>query len=148
MKTVLRELGIIQIEEIKTMIRSIFSEEPWNDIWTEPQLHQYVLELMHNSNPLLLGLYEEENLIGISLGRIKHWCGGTEYWIDEFGVLPEKQRQGAGSEFLKGIKDLLTKRGIGGIVLLTERTAPAYHFYRKSGFQEKEEWAFLTYEDR
>lgn len=148
MKAVLRELGMIHMEEIKTMIRSIFSEEPWNDTWTETQLHQYVYELMHNSNPLLLGLYEEENLIGISLGRIKHWCEGTEYWIDEFGILPEKQRQGAGSEFLKGIKSLLTERGIRGIVLLTERTAPAYRFYRKHGFQDKEEWAFLTYEGR
>ena len=126
----------------------IFSKEPWNDTWTDEQLHLYVSELIENKNSLSFGLFENDHMIGMALGHIKHWYEGTEYWIDEFGVLPEKQRQGAGSEFLKGIKDLLTKRGIGGIVLLTERTAPAYQFYRKSGFQEKEEWAFLTYEDR
>ena len=144
----IREINLDHIAAIKKLMIDIFSKEPWNDTWTDDQLHLYVSELIENKNSLSFGLFENNHMIGMALGHIKHWYEGTEYWIDEFGVLPEKQRQGAGSEFLKGIKDLLTKRGIGEIVLLTERTAPAYQFYRKSGFQEKEEWAFLTYEDR
>ena len=127
----LRELGIRNAEEIKGLILKIFSREPWNDRWDDRQLELYVLELLGGSSPLLLGLYEEGELAGISLGRIKHWCQGTEYWIDEFGVAPEKQGRGLGTIFLGEIRRLLAGRGIGGIVLLTERTAPAYRFYEK-----------------
>ena len=28
---------------------------------------------------LSLGLYEDGALIGIALGRVRHWCTGTEY---------------------------------------------------------------------
>ncbi len=133
------ELGLDNIEEIKKIFLKIFSAEPWNDCWEDKQLHQYILELIGNSNSLSFGLYEGGTLIGISLGRIKHWCQGTEYWIDEFGILPEMQGQGFGSEFLKEIERALVKKGIPAIVLLTERTVPAYRFYQKCGFQEQEE---------
>lgn len=140
----IRELGSESAEKIGCMIAEIFSGDPWNDEWTEEGLRSYVFELLHGSNPLSLGLYEDGELIGISLGRIKHWWAGTEYRIDEFGILPAKQRRGAGRAFLEKIKGLLSERGIGGIVLLTERTAPAYRFYLENGFCEKEEQVFLA----
>lgn len=55
----LRELGAGDIREIKELILKIFTVEPWNDTWTEGQLQLYVFELLHNSGPLILGLYEE-----------------------------------------------------------------------------------------
>ena len=140
----LHELSAKNTSDIKRLLLEIFSGEPWNDVWADTQLELYVLELLGNSNPLLLGLYENGRLIGLSLGRIKHWCEGTEYWIDEFGILPEKQNQGAGTEFLTKIKRYLSERGVAGMVLLTERTVPAYHFYKRNGFYEKEEQAFLA----
>ena len=86
-----KELNTERIEEIKEAMTAIFSVEPWNDVWNPEQLHVYVLEIIGNRNSLSFGLYEGGRLIGISLGRIKHWCEGTEYWIDEFGILPKWQ---------------------------------------------------------
>lgn len=116
----------------------------WKDIWTNEQLNIYVLELIGNNNSLSLGLYEKGNLIGISLGRVKHWCEGTEYWIDEFGILPEEQENSYGSEFLRKIEYFLDEKNIAAIVLLTEKTVPAYRFYKKNGFFEKDEQTFLV----
>lgn len=116
-------------------------------MWQEERLRAYVRQLLHVPDPLLLGLYEDGALIGISLGRIKHWCAGVEYWIDEFGVLPQKQGQGVGSAFLKQIKAFLAEMGIHTVALLTERTAPAYAFYLQNGFFEKKEQAFLVWEE-
>ncbi len=122
----------------------IFSEEPWNDIWTDEQLHLYVSELIDNKNSLSFGLFENDNMIGMALGHIKHWHEGTEYWIDEFGVLSEKQKCGIGTEFLIEIEKVLSDKGIIYIALLTEKTVPAYHFYKKNGFDENEETRFLV----
>ncbi len=90
----IRELNVNNIDDIKNAILNIFSKDPWNDTWTEEQLHLYVLDLIENKNSLSFGFYENQNLVGISLGKVKHWCEGTEYWIEEFGILPEKQKSG------------------------------------------------------
>ena len=140
----LKKLDIQDTDAIKKLIVDIFSREPWNDIWEDAQLQLYVLEIIGNKNSLSFGLYEDGVLIGMALGRIRHWCRGTEYWIDEFGILPEKQSKGAGSEFLRMTEDYLSRQGIGGIVLLTERTAYAYEFYKRNGFHELEDQAFLV----
>ena len=141
----IRELDESHTDEIKSVFLKIFSEEPWNDAWTDRQLQLYILELMGNSNPLLLGLYDNERLAGISLGRIRHWYTGVEYWIDEFGVLPEYQQKGTGSDFMKKIKEFLADRDVKVITLLTDRTFPAFRFYKKNGFSEREEQVFMVY---
>ena len=142
----MRELHKEQAEEIQEAIEKIFSPAPWNDVWTKEQLREYVLELLENRNPLSLGLYEGNCLIGISLGRIKHWCTGTEYWIEEFGILPQWQGKGKGGEFLRKIQGHLAERGIHQMVLLTERGVPAYGFYQKNGFREVEGQVLFAWE--
>ena len=140
----IRELKMEDTEEIKKMVLAIFSEEPWNDVWTDEQLHLYVLELIGGSNSLAFGLYKDDLLVGISLGRVRHWCRGTEYWIDEFGILPEEQNRGLGTDFLQMIERALLERDITEIVLLTERTVYACNFYKMNGFEEKEEQVFMA----
>ena len=75
----IRELGLEQTEEIKRLMVEIFSKDPWNDMWTDTQLHAYVLELIGNRNSLSFGLYQGSALIGMALGRIRSWYEGTEY---------------------------------------------------------------------
>ena len=108
----IRELNFYYIDTIKKLMVDIFSKEPWNDTWTDEQLHLYVSELINNKNSLSFGLFENNNMIGMALGHIKHWYEGTEYWIDEFGVIPEKQQCGIGAEFLTGIEKALALTGL------------------------------------
>lgn len=76
-----------ELEEIKDFFREIFMNEPWNDDWSDDeQLTNYILDLSGNRNSLPLGLFENNELIGFSLGNIIHWCAGTEYYIYEFCI--------------------------------------------------------------
>lgn len=84
------------------------------------------------------------DLIGMALGRIRSWYEGTEYWIDEFGIASEMQCRGAGTKFLTELECLLKGRGVKHIVLLTERSVPAYRFYLKNGFSEQQETVFFV----
>lgn len=45
---------------------------------------------------------------------------------------------------MKAIEKALAEKGIRQVVLLTERHVPAYHFYRKNGFEEKEDTVFFV----
>ena len=140
----LKRFTIGDIETIKKLMLDIFSGEPWNDVWTDAQLHRYVSELTGAENSLSFGLYQEGVPVGLALGRVKSWCTGVEYWVDEFGVLPGRQRRGLGSAFLRAIEAELLAQGVSQLVLLTGRTVPAYHFYRSNGFEEQAETVFFV----
>lgn len=140
----IRELTIANIEAIKTLMLGIFSKAPREDRWTNEQLHAYVSELIGNKNSLSFGAYKDEILIGMALGRVKSWYEGMEYWIDEFGILPEMQQSGLGTKFIHEIEQVLAGKGFAHIVLLTERNVPAYRFYQKNGFEEMANTVFFV----
>ena len=131
------ELDGSSFEEIKSLFRSVFTQPPWNDDWSnEEQLDQYLMDLMGARTPLVLGLVEDGELIGVSLGSIRHWYEGTEYIIDELCIKTELQGRGYGSQLLSLIEEHLRGRGLHTIYLTTDRDVPAFEFYRSRGFRE------------
>ena len=128
-----------KFDEIKLLFKDIFMNEPWNDDWSDDkQLTEYILDLTGNRNSLAIGLYDENELIGFSLGNIMHWCAGTEYYIYEFCIKRERQHNGLGTLFLNEIEAYVKSLGINHIFLQTDKIAPAYEFYKKNGFSELE----------
>ena len=133
----IKELADSDFDAVKKLFVSVFTKEPWNDDWSdENQLNEYLKDVMMGRNPLNLGLYDDGELVGISLGFIKHWCNGTEYYIDELCIQPERQGQGLGTKFFELMKPVMETRGIVQYFLQTDETAPAYSFYKKLGFTE------------
>lgn len=131
------ELDCSSFEDIKTLFRGAFTQPPWNDDWSDDeQLDQYLLDLMGARTPLVLGFVENGELIGVSLGNIRHWYEGTEYFIDELCIKTEMQGRGYGSLFLSLIEEYLRERDLHTIYLTTDRDVPAFEFYRSRGFKE------------
>ena len=65
--------------EIRELFVNVFTKEPWNDDWSdENQLRLYIHDLVGQDNSLTFGLYEGNELIGVSMGHNKHWYTGTE----------------------------------------------------------------------
>lgn len=134
-----------QIDEVKKLFRTVFMNEPWNDDWSnEEQLDNYMLDLTGNRNSLSIGLYDGDELIGVSLGSVMHWCTGTEYYIYEFFINTKHQGKGFGTEFIKDIIEYVKHMNVNHIFLQTERELPAYSFYKKAGFKELEGHASLV----
>ncbi len=138
-KYTFREIGTNELEDIRQLFVSVFTTEPWNDDWSdEKQLQLYLNDLVAQSNSLTFGLYEDEQLIGLSMGRIKHWYSGTEYCIDEFCIRTDKQSNGLGTFFLSQIEAAVKAKGMRYLFLQTETDVPAYGFYLKNGFKALE----------
>lgn len=122
---------------IRDLFVSVFTREPWNDDWSDgKQLQQYIQDLTGQGNSLAFGLYEDEELIAVSMGHIKHWYSGTEYCIDELCVSPFKQGRGIGTIFVSEIEKACKKMGFTHLFLLTDDDVPAYSFYKRLGFNE------------
>ena len=142
MSPVIKELSINDFDVIKTLFRSVFTAPPWNDDWSDDeQLDDYLKDLMMVRTPLILGLMEGDDLVGVSIGNIRHWCRGTEYFIEELFVRTDMQGRGLGTAFMKSIESYLKERGIDQIFLHTERSKPSYEFYKKLGFTDLVELA-------
>lgn len=136
----LKKLSLDNIDEIKAVILDAFSGEPWYDDWQDPaQFDRYIIDLIGNNNSLSLGGYDGGTLVAAALGRIKHWYAGTEYWIDDLGVISSAQGKGFGSEFISLMERYLKERRINKIVLLTNKDVPAFRFYAKNGFTVRSE---------
>lgn len=132
-----KNIGMGEIAVIKSLFTDVFTAEPWNDDWSdEKQLDCYLEDLVGQNNSLTYGLFENDNLIAVSMGHIKHWYSGTEYYIDELCVQTDRQGKGVGSFFLTEISKAIREKGIVHIFLLTESDVPAYEFYQKNGFRE------------
>ena len=136
-----RELKILGPEDAAALSRfftDVFTHEPWNDDWSdENQLCSYIEDLTGQPNSLTLGFFEAGGMVGLSMGRIKHWFRGTEYCIDEFCIARDRQGQGLGTAFLREMEQYLLSRGIVQIFLQTDRDVPACRFYLKNGFIEQ-----------
>lgn len=145
MDYILQELDISKIDMIKNFYVDIFSNEPWNDDWSnEKQLHGYIIDLIGNANSLTLGYFTNSEMVGLCMGHIRHWYTGTEYYIDEFCISRNKQGIGIGTKFLKDVERYIVDKDITRIFLLTERTVPAYHFYKRNYFVELSEHVSFT----
>ena len=122
---------------IKELFVTVFTAEPWNDDWSdENQLQLYIHDLIGQNNSLTFGLYEGAELIGISMGHIKHWYTGTEYYIDELCISTSQQGKGVGTLFVSEIEKACKELGLTHIFLLTEKNVPAFTFYKKQQFYE------------
>jgi len=133
----IRLLNIIDSTVIKDLFIDVFTNEPWNDDWSnEDQLNKYIEDIIDNRNSLSIGLFNNNELLGISLGSIIHWCSGTEYYIREFCINRTQQHKGIGTIFLKLIEEYLHQNNIASILLSTDSGTPAYDFYTKNKFNE------------
>lgn len=140
-----RKIGTNEKEIIRELFSGVFMSEPWNDDWSDrEQLDLYLSDLIGQNNSLTYGLFENGELIGVSMGHIKHWYSGTEYYIEELCIRTDKQGSGTGTYFLKEIEKAVKELGIVRIFLQTENNVPAYRFYQKNGFQELTEHVSFT----
>lgn len=137
MDFVLKKLDKDNIDTIKNFFADVFTNEPWNDDWSdEKQLEAYIIDLIGNVNSLTLGYFLNTEMVGLSMGYTKHWYTGTEYCIEEFCVGRNKQGMGIGTHFIKDVEQYLLSKDMKHIFLQTERDVPAYEFYKKNEFAE------------
>ena len=135
MEYCLKQLDECAAAPIKELFASVFTGEPWNDDWSDDkQLELYIHDLIGQKNSLAFGLYEGSELVGIAMGRTKHWYTGTEYCIEELCIRTSRQGNGLGRRFVEEIERACRAAGLRHIFLLTENNVPAFAFYQKLGF--------------
>jgi ribosomal protein S18 acetylase RimI-like enzyme len=131
------------IQECVDMYQDVFSKEPWQENNNKKEVEDYFVNFYHNNKFVGYVLKDNEKIVAVSIGFLKPWIKGEEYYIDQFYVDYRLQGKGIGTLFLDEIKRDLIERGIHAIILTTEKEYPAFDFYRKNGFLSFEDMRFL-----
>lgn len=134
-KVTIRKFAIEMLDECVDLYMRTYSQEPWHESWDSRDVVVNFYK-NHFANNYFLGYVAvlDEKIVGVSAGFLKPWIKGMEYYIDDFFVSIDHQRQGIGKQFMAAIKDDLIVQDIHAIMLNTERSYPAFQFYESVGF--------------
>jgi len=129
------QFKIDMIDECTDLFIKVFSKEPWNDVYESKEVVKNYFKSFNECNKFIgYVVTKDEKIIGLSIGFIKPWIKGLEYYIDEFCIDDEFHGQGIGTFFLEKIQEDLLEKKINAMLLNTERQVPAFKFYVKNGF--------------
>jgi GNAT superfamily N-acetyltransferase len=135
--------NLSMLQECINLYQQVFSKEPWFEQNSYSDVERYFLTFLENNKFVGYVIKNNEKIIAVSLGFLKPWIKGEEYYIDQFYVDYDLQGKGIGTFFINEIKKGLVKKGIHAMILATEKEFPAFDFYRKNGFFSLEELCFL-----
>lgn len=142
---VITPMTAARIEEYVGVFISVFTKEPWNDIYeSRGQVRRFFENYMADNYFLGFSLERGGACAGLCFGARKPWLGGMEYWIDQFCVAEDFQRRGAGTLFLSLVEEEARRLGLNGIMLATARSFPAESFYLKNGFRRLDDTVLLV----
>lgn len=126
------------ISECAKMYVSAYRAEPWEEIYEEAEVENYICAYLNSDTKVCFVAVEQERIFGLILGLMVPCIGGPYLRIEDFCISPEVQRKGYGSIFMELVEKEAAKRGCDSILLGTQREFPSHRFYLKSGFQEIE----------
>lgn len=138
------------VDECVSLYVNVFSKEPWCEQNSIEKVKEYFLMLLEMNTFLGFVLVKDRQIIGVCMGYIKPYAFennvAKEYAIEQFFIAHEWQNQGYGKQFLESIMEQLQVQSVGvnAMILNTERSYPAFRFYKSAGFEALSDYAILA----
>ncbi|MDQ2078403.1 GNAT family N-acetyltransferase [Marinimicrobium sp. ABcell2] len=123
-----------------------FSQPPWSEDWTVELAHKRLSGLFHSAGAYGVVALVGGLAVGFALGQEEAWPGGSQFFVQEFCVHPNRHRSGIGTTLIREMEKALRNLGVRHLVLVTAQGSPAQQFYARSGFSVAEDMLVMSKE--
>ncbi len=136
MKLVFSHIDEDDLPACSELYAATFRRPPWNEEWRMDDAFERLSDFLANPKSIAMKVLHDEDICGFVFGKIQRWSGSTSYDLEEICVRSDLQKKGVGKKLMGRLEEVLVKKEVSKIHLITQRDSVPASFYSSLGFSE------------